>query len=61
MKDVQLLKDAGLGFGGISLSQLASQLDKILGAIVLVLTIVLLVYRIRNERQRLKNGDRDED
>lgn len=48
--------DAGVAGGGLGLATWAGSISDLLQVVILVLTIVLLSYRIRNARDR-KRGD----
>lgn len=48
----QISADVGIGTGGLSLAALMGVVNGALQALVLILTIVAILYRIRNERAR---------
>lgn len=49
--------DAGIGAGGLGLATWAGSISDVLQVVILLLTIVLLAYRIRNARDRAKDED----
>ena len=55
----QMSHDAGIAGGGLGLAAYAGAINDILQGIILLLTIVLLAYRIRNARSRA-NEDKGE-
>ncbi|TWA73373.1 hypothetical protein FBZ85_11665 [Azospirillum brasilense] len=49
--------DAGVGGGGLVAATWAGTVNDALQLVILLLTIVLLAYRIRNARNRAKGED----
>jgi hypothetical protein len=49
--------DAGVAGGGLGLATWAGSISEALQIIILALTVVLLAYRIRNARNRVKGED----
>ena len=49
--------DAGVAGGGLGLATWAGAISDLLQLVILLLTVVLLAYRIRNARDRASDGE----
>lgn len=53
----QISQDAGIAGGGLGLATWAGSINDVLQTAILALTVILLIYRIRNARDRAKDGE----